>query len=243
MRIQLCAGEPRARTELIVGKLAPRLISRGPRHAHVGVTAAEMVLLDGDSLTAEIRVGAGCVLRVEDIGGTVAYPRRASQTGLSASAERVQGQQTASWHLDIQVEDGGTLLWHGLPFVIAEAADVVRRTSVRLGHDARAVLRETLVLGRHAERGGRIRSALEVQDPDGPLLLEELTVDGARPEPGVLGGQRVADTILAAGFRPPARPGDLLLEAPGALARHLGTATHDSPLDTRFQEWVVAATH
>ncbi|OSM41991.1 hypothetical protein [Nesterenkonia sp. PF2B19] len=103
------------------------------------------------------------------------------------------------------------------------------------------MLRETLVLGRHGERGGRVRSGLEIHDDGGPVLLEELTVDGERPEPGVLGDRRVADTLLAAGFRPPSEQGDLRLEAPGALARHLGSATHDSPLDERFQRWAAAA--
>lgn len=232
MRIAVAAGGPRARVELVVGSLAPRLISRGARHVHVGVTAAEMLLLDGDTVEVSVQVGPGCVLHIEDIGGTVAYPRR-NVADLASPPAR--------WLLDLQVARGGVLLWQGLPFVVAGAADVVRHTTLTLAEDARAVLRETLVLGRHGERGGRVRSGLEIHDDGGPVLLEELTVDGERPEPGVLGDRRVADTLLAAGFRPPSEQGDLRLEAPGALARHLGSATHDSPLDERFQRWAAAA--
>lgn len=215
------------RTELVVGKLAPRLISRGQNSAHVGVTAAEMLLLDGDQVEIQVRVGAGCTLLIEDIGGTVAYPRRIS----SAAGPPAQ------WNVDIKLEAGACLLWKGLPFVVAQTAEVVRCTSARLGPGAQLLLRETLVLGRHGETGGAIRSSLNISDDSGPLLCEETLVNGALPEPGVLGDERVLDSVIAAGFRPETAPGELVLEGPGAVARFLGHACHESGLAQTWERW------
>ena len=223
-RITVLAGEPRAHVELAVGALAPRLISRDTTRAHVAVAAAGMVLLGGDEVHIAIDVGPACTLEIEDVGGTVAYPGARS-----------------SWILEVRIGAGGTLLWHGLPFVVTDGADVERRSSITLGSGARAAIRETLVLGRHAERGGRLISALAVVDGGGPILLERLDADGGAPEPGVLGGNRVLDAVIAVGFRPPTRPEDLEFDRPGSMARHLSDHTHGSPLDPVWDTWVAHA--
>lgn len=223
-RIAVTAGEPRAHVDLSVGALAPRLISRDAARAHVAVSAAGMMLLGGDDVRIDIDVGPACTLEIEDVGGTVAYPGARS-----------------SWVLEVRVGAGGTLLWNGLPFVVTDGADVARRTSVRLGLDARAVLRETLVLGRHGERGGRLISEFAVLDSGGPVLVERMDVDGSAPEPGVLGGNRVIEAVIAVGFRPPTRPLDLEFDQPGAMARHLSDHTHGSPLDAVWETWAACA--
>jgi urease accessory protein len=223
-RIAVAAGEPRARVELTVGALAPRLISRDAVRAHVAVAAAGMVLLGGDDVHIVIDVGPGCTLAIEDVGGTVAY----------------RGAR-ASWRMEVRIGAGGTLLWHGLPFVVTDGAHVERRTSLDLETDARAVIRETLVLGRHGERGGRLISALAVVDAGGPILIERMEADGGEPEPGVLGRNRVVDAVVAVGFRPPARPADLEFDRPGSMARHLSDHTHGSPLDPVWDEWSAQA--
>ncbi len=220
-RIAVTAGEPRAHVELAVGALAPRLISRDSVRAHVAVAAAGMVLLGGDHVTIEIDVGTGCTLEIEDVGGTVAYPGARS-----------------SWSLEVRIGAGATLSWNGLPFVVTDGAEVERRTSLVLAPDARAVIRETLVLGRHREQGGRLVSALSVVDAEGPILIERLEVEGNSPEPGVLGGNRVLDAVIAVGFRPPTRPDDLEFDGAGAMARHLSDHTHGSPLDPVWDAWV-----
>lgn len=223
-RIAVTAGEPRAHVQLGVGALAPRLISRDATRAHVAVAAAGMVLLGGDHVTISVDVGPGCTLEIEDVGGTVAYPGAPS-----------------SWILDIRVGLGGTLLWNGLPFVVTDGADVERRATITLDDDARAVMRETLVLGRHGEQGGRLVSDLVVTDSDGPVLVERLDAQGSAPEPGVLGHSRVLDAVIALGFRPPTRATDLEFDRPGALARELSDHTHGSPLDPVWDAWVAGA--
>ncbi|WP_292832883.1 urease accessory protein UreD [Microbacterium sp.] len=223
-RIAVTAGVPRAHVELTVGALAPRLISRDTMTANVAMAAAGMVLLGGDHVHVEIDVGPACTLTIEDVGGTVAYPGTRS-----------------SWTLDARIGADATLYWRGLPFVVTDGADVERSSSFALKSGARAVIRETLVLGRYGEQGGRLVSALSVSDPGGPLLLERLEADGAAPEPGVLGGNRVLDAVIAVGFRPPARPHDLEFDALGAMARHLSGHTHGSPLDPVWDAWVADA--
>lgn len=221
-RIAIRHGDPRARVDLAVGALAPRLISRDARRAHIALAAAGMILLGGDRVHVEVTVGTGCLLELEDVGGTIAY--------------RADGRASA-WTMDVRIEPGGALLWRGLPFVVTDGAEVDRRTTLDLGAGATAVIRETLVLGRHGESGGRLRSSFVASDTDGPLLIEQLELDGLVPEPGVLGTHRVLDSVIALGFDPQTNDGDLVLEQPGAIARHLGAETHTSRLDRVWDDW------
>jgi urease accessory protein len=221
-RISVHAGEARVRVGLVTGALAPRLIDRDAASATVALAAAQMLLLDGDAVRIEIEVGAGCTLEIEDIGGTVAYPG------------------TSSWEVQARIGAGGRLLWRGLPFVITAEARARRRTELVLGPAAVVLLRETLVLGRHGEIGGAIDSGIAAVGDDGPLLVERLKADGAVPGPGVLGAHRVVDSVLAIGYRPPTRPGDLVLEQPGAVARFLGQDAHASGLDAVWSAWRTA---
>lgn len=225
-RVAVRAGDPRAHLDLVVGALAPRLISRTRQSAHVALPAAGMLLLGGDDVHIDIEVGAGCLLDLEDVGGTVAYPSRGDPS---------------AWTVSIHVGQGGVLVWRGLPFVVADDAIVERTTNVTLEPRASAVLRETIVLGRHGEAGGRLTSSLRITDHDGPVLIERLDVDGRAPEPGVLGSARVLDAVIAVGFRPESAPRDLVLDRPGAIARHIGFQSHESGLDATWAAWAESA--
>jgi len=221
-RIAVRAGNPRAQVDLVVGALAPRLVGRTSCTAHVALTAAGMLLLGGDVVSVEVDVGPDCTLELEDVGGMVAYraPRSASQLTLVA-----------------RVGSGGTLLWRALPLVVAEGARIERRTQIDLDRGGCAVIRETIVLGRQGERGGSLKSHLSITDPDGPVLNEDLDVDGSFPEPGILGSARVLDAVIAVGFRPDPEPGAMQLDQPGAVARHVGNHTHESPMDDVWATW------
>lgn len=239
--ISVEAGEQRARVRLESDLLAPRLVARTPRTAHVALVAAGALLLPGDVVRIRIRVGAGCALRIEDVGGTVAYGHRA------ASGRRA----VSRWIVDAEIGAGGSLAWHSLPFVLAAGAEVARETTVAAGPGATVLLRETLVLGRTGERGGRVDSRLRVTVDGAPVLAEALSAAGEAPMPGVLGGSRVFDTVVLAGARPtaagasgdveaeadPALDRVMALEQPGAVARWLGAEAHLSPLDDAFERW------
>lgn len=221
-RLAVHPGATRVRVDLVTGALAPRLIERDASSARVALAAAQMLLLDGDTVHIEIEVGAACTLEIDDVGGTVAYPGR------------------SSWQVRARIGAGARLIWKGLPFVVTAEAHARRHTELLLGPDAAVLVRETLVLGRHGEYGGGIDSEITARSDAGPILVERLTAEARSPGPGVLGDQRVLDSVLALGYRPPTEPGDLVLEQPGAVARYLGRETHASGLDAVWRSWRAA---
>ena len=209
--------------------LSPRTLSTtadGARIALVGTTA---LLLAGDHVAVTVDVGEGCRLELVDTAGTVAYDGRGG---------------AASWSVDISVADGASLTWRAEPFVVASGADVTRTTTVTLAPTGVALLRETLVLGRSGECGGRLFAATRVRHGDRPLLAEDLdlTDPGTRGRPGVLGGHRVVDSVGLYGRRPvdvrtPAGVQLFALAGAGAVARHLGSAAHRSGAASVFDRW------
>lgn len=222
--IEVDAAEPRSTVRLTTAQLAPRLISRSPRAARVALVAAGALLLPGDQVAIRIRVGAGCLLRLDDIGGTVAYGGRSER---------------ARWTADIELGEGAALVWAAKPLIVSDGAEVVRTTRARMADRAVLLVRETTVLGRSGERGGTIRSRTIVEQGRHPILAEGLHASGTSPQPGILGDFSVFDALVLAGIRPRTQSaGTMMLEGPGAVARHLGAHTHDSPIDILSNAWI-----
>jgi urease accessory protein len=238
--IQLSAAPGRARLITRAGVLVPRVIEVGPASARVALVAGGALLLGGDSVRVSITVGTGCTLELEDIGGTVAY-----------NADGLRSE----WLVDVTVEQKALLIWHGLPFVVAAGANVDRRTTITLhGPDSVALLRETIVLGRTGELGGSIDLRTTVQTQSGvtePLFVERLAVSGAEPVPGVLGSNRVLDSVLLLGTRAPASASHataardntevLELESPASIARSLQHEAHRAVLAPIWTDWCAHA--
>ena len=185
----------------------------------VALVPEQAVLLAGDQVTVAVRVGAGQRLEIVEPGGTVAYAMRGGQ---------------ARWDVRVVVEEGGSLVWHGEPFVVAQGADVVRSTTIDLAPGACLRLRETLVLGRSGEAPGSLVSRTDVRRDGVPVLVEEL--DSALG----LGPHRVVDQVLdlrgseTVAERPPQPTLDVMaLEGGGRLHRWLGAQTHASPISVR----------
>ena len=177
----------------------------------VALVPEQAVLLAGDHVEVHVRVGAGRLLEIVEPGGTVAYAMRGS---------------SARWDVSVEVEDGGSLLWHGEPLVVAQGADVRRHLSVELGSTSRVVLRETLVLGRSGEEPGTLVSRTDAHRDGVPVLVEELNASVG------LGPHRVLDQVLCLGSG--CAEDGLVLESGDRLHRWLGAETHASPL-TAFQ--------
>ena len=180
-------------TELDQGHyLAPRPVrgafSPSPRHLRVALIGIHMMLLGEDDVRLQVRVGAGTVLEVVEPAGMVAY-----------DADGIASR----WTLDAELEDGAVLIWDGAPLIVADGANLVRRTDIRLGSGARALVRETLVLGRSGEQGGDLRSVTRIRGQAGDYLYEDLDLTGARRRAvGVMGTAKVMAGVTAAGWRP-----------------------------------------
>jgi urease accessory protein len=116
--------------------------------------------LAGDRDRVEIVVESG-TLDVEPVAATIALP----------------GSARTVLELDIEVGDGARLVLEDAPLIVAEGADVVRATTIRLGVGATAVVRDLVVLGRAGEGPGRLESVLRVEGPDGVILHDALHVD------------------------------------------------------------------
>ena len=84
----------------------------------VALVPEQAVLLAGDHVEVTVRVARGAALEIVEPGGTVAYAMRG---------------RTARWDVSVEVEEGGSLIWHGEPFVVAEGADVMRCATVDAG--------------------------------------------------------------------------------------------------------------
>lgn len=226
--ISILPGEGRPTLDFRGGAIVPRLVEQGPRSARFALVAGGALLLGGDDVGIDVRVGAGCVLELEDVGGTVAYDA---------------DDEPSSWAIDIRIAAGGILIWHGLPLVVSDGARVVRTTRARLSADAVLCLRDTVVLGRASERGGRLRQRMDVVGPGAkPIFVEDLDAVGGDDIPGVLGDNRILDSMLLVGVRAPhARDGSsgrmLQLEFPGSLARYLGKENHGSPIGALWPRW------
>jgi urease accessory protein len=224
------ADAVRARTRLVAGLLRPLLLSAGPETARVALVPTGALLLGGDVVTVDLAVGPHARVEVVETAGTVAYPG-----------------SPAAWHVRARLDVGAVVVWEGLPFVVCEGAEVRRSTVIEMASGARAVVRETLVLGRAGEHGGTLRQATRVSLAGAELLVEDLDLHAARRRaPGVLGEDRVLDTVSAFGFRPPDHPGTevrgrLDLAGPGALQRYIGAESHLSHLGVVTARWRGAA--
>jgi urease accessory protein len=147
-------------------------------------------------------------------------------------------------HLRVAAE--ALLVWAGEPLVVAEGAQVERRIVADVAPGGRLLVHDQVALGREGEDGGSLHCHTEVRYAGRPALVE--TLDLRTPErrrgPGMLGSGRVVDTVTAVGWRPPV-PHDVALprvavyalEAPGAQARTLVSASHESALPLVWDTW------
>jgi urease accessory protein len=215
-RVTVSTDGPRGR-----GHLGVRILDLGPAHLRAAVLAEGALVVAGDDVSVGMRVGPGVRVDVVEPAGTVAFGMRGG---------------SARWTAAIDVADGAELVWRAEPFVISSGALVYRDVTVTLAGSGSTLLREVLVLGRVRETGGVLTQRLRVHDSAGPLLAEDLTLDGARPRVGVLGRHRVVDSVTVLGRRAtgvvtPPGAHRLELQGNGTVLRHCGDETHTSPLD------------
>lgn len=203
------------RLELTGDVLRARRLPDEDGRVRVALVASQALLLAGDDVRIEVAVAAGRSLEVVEVTGTVAYDMRGRQ---------------ATWLVDVRLDADAVLVWAGLPFVVADGADVLRITHVELAAGARAVLRETLVLGRTGQAGGRVRTTVRARLDDRPLHVETFVAEPASVlDPALLGGARCLDTLLVLGVRLD-HPHAFQLDGEGTMLRGMSAHAHDADL-------------
>ncbi|MBF0689156.1 MAG: urease accessory protein UreD [Cellulomonas sp.] len=125
----------------------------------------------GGDLRIEVDVAPGRALEIVE----------STRTG----THDVNGPRT-TWLAHVRLGQDAVLIWPSLPVVVGDGADVLRLTHVELAQGARVVLRETLVLGRTGEAGGRVRTTVRARLADRPLLSETFVAEPAPPMIGEL---------------------------------------------------------
>ena len=210
---------------LTQGLLRPQVVASGSDRCRIGLLATTALLLGGDVVELAVRVGTGARLDLFDVAGTVAYHGRG---------------EPSAWHVRVEVGPGAALTYAGEPFVVGDGADVTRSLEVELAGDATATVRDTVVLGRSGQVGGRLRSRTTLRREGRPVLVEDqrLDPDRLRTAPGLLGPHRVLDTVTWLGVLTPTASGAgvpgattyALVDGSGTLARWLGGSLAASPL-------------
>lgn len=228
IHVERVAGRTRI-TDLTASRfLRPRLLGGDPDRPRVALVANCASLLAGDDLRLDVHVGPGAHLELVEPSGTVAYNSRG---------------ELSRWSADVRVEEAGRLVWGAAPFVVSGGARVHRHTGIDLAHEAVMILRETLVLGRSGESGGRLRSVLRADLDGRALFVEDLALDdlALRDSPAVLGGARVLGTVALLGARPDAlhHPRESLLHGAGAIRRELHEEAHvdEVALAPTWERW------
>ena len=192
----------------------------------IGLLATTALLLGGDEVDLEVEVGSGARLDLYDVAATVAYHGRGAP---------------AAWRLSVTVADGGALRYRGEPFIVSDGADVRRTTQLDLAPTAELWLRETVVLGRAGQLGGRLRSRTTLRVADEDVWIEDQDLDpaGSRRLPGLLGDRRIVDSVLRVGSQrvgeqesqaAPSATCFTLADGSSSLTRYLGTELAASPL-------------
>jgi urease accessory protein len=154
-----------------------------------------------DHVGLEVQARAGSRLVVRSTAATVAWTGVASRHDVRATVER-----------------GAALDWAPEPLVATSGCRHSQLAWLDVHDGGSLRWRELLVLGRHDEAPGSLRSTLRVDHAGRPLLRHELTIGATGWDgPAVLGSARVVGLLLFAGGAVNGAP-DVALEPPQARA-------------------------
>jgi urease accessory protein len=174
--------------------LLPRRAVVAQDEAVVHLVGSATSPLGGDRVELRVFVGPGARLRLSGTAATLALPGQRS--GESEHTVR------------IEVAEGGTVEYLPEPTVVTARAQHRAKLTVELAADARAVCREVLVLGRHGEGAGTLRTSTHVVRSGVPLLRQRLDLGDPRLQAsvGYLAGARVLATQMVVWDHDPEQP-------------------------------------
>lgn len=191
----------------------PRILAGGAG-ARVALVQSRASIVRGDDIELSVSVGEGASLELVEIGATLTHDAR--------------GGDPARILVDIAVQDGGRLTWLGAPLIVARGAEVRRTTSIELAARGRALLGETIGLGRAREPCGALRTRTRIVCDGWPTVDETLeTGDPVTLRSHVVAAHAgVIAALTLAGLHdddPP--PGAMQAHGPATLWRATGAAT------------------
>ena len=216
----------------------PRVQRVDDNGARIGLVATTALLLGGDHVEFDMRVGPGGWLELVETAGTVAYDAEGEAILLDRAAPGGRG---------------GVLIWAGEPFVVAQRGErrpaAPRSISLQVPSPASGRPWSSVGPGRPgAPSDRRSRCAKPPSTTaDGPVREDlDLTDPGRPPVPGAAGDARIIDTVCLLGIRAPTEPpmaaGQRFdLDGAGSLARSLTTTFAASGLSTIMTCWSDAA--
>lgn len=149
--------------------------------------------LGGDEVALDIVVAPGATLTVRSAAASVVLPGRGAAPSIVAVTARVGA--------------GAELRWLPEPTVLVRGCRHRIDACIDVADGGRVVWREELVLGRHEEEAGSVRSRLTVDVAARPLVRQELDLGPDHPastSPAVTGGARAVGSVTVVGYGAPA---------------------------------------
>jgi urease accessory protein len=172
----------------------------GPELVLVGAAAG---LLEGDSVTIDLRLGPRARLAVRSTAATLAHP--------------CPGGGWTEMTVTAALGPGAVLAWLPEPLVACGRCCPRSRSTVDLGEGAAAVWYEACTLGRSGERAGAVQLRLDVTLGGRALLRDGLKYPDGAETPAVLAGHRHTGSVHLLGRR--AQGPFLQLAGDGTTAR------------------------
>jgi urease accessory protein len=172
--------------------IAARVVRGRPGWTRVVLVQTSAGPLGGDHIEVDVEIESGAALELTATAATLAYP----------------ASEQASISVRCRVGAQARVAWLAQPLILAAGCNLVSNVDIDLAEGAAAVVRETIVLGRHGERAGRYQGTIRSDLSDRPLLRDEVRIDGTDPTTTLvaLGDARVVSTLAVLGVRPAAEP-------------------------------------
>lgn len=156
-----------------------------PGPARVCIAAGAAGPVGGDRLRLDVHVGPRSTLVLSDISATLLLPGAGGER--SATCTRVT------------VDEGGTFIWTPEPVIAARGSHHTNDVAIDLAEGARLLIRDELLLGRHAEEPGTIHQWVRVQYGGRPLYHQDLDLGPQAPQgrsPAVAGPHPAVGSVL-----------------------------------------------
>ncbi|MDF1608519.1 urease accessory protein UreD [Hoeflea sp. YIM 152468] len=154
--------------------------------ARVALAAGTAGPLGGDDFALDVHVGPASTLVLSEISAMLVLP------GSRGGRSRLR--------ITVRVDENATFVWIPKPVIAARGCDHEQDVQISLHRNARMVMREETLLGRHREAPGNLRTTLRISCEGRPLYHQQLRVGPDAEGSGsaaVLGESRAVGSVIA----------------------------------------------